>query len=135
MRILVTGSRDWRNRDAVWDALADAAARSSTALHDIIVVHGDCPTGADHDAYLWTLATGTTHEPHPADWTTHGRKAGPIRNRQMVRLGAEECLAFSRPCTSEKCPIIAVHGSHGTTETIDLAIRARIKTTIFKEGW
>lgn len=33
-------------------------------------------------------------EPHPADWSTHGKAAGPIRNQQMADARADLCLAF-----------------------------------------
>ncbi len=33
-------------------------------------------------------------ERHEADWRTHSRAGGPIRNRVMVRAGAWRVLAF-----------------------------------------
>lgn len=135
MRVLVTGSRDWRGRETVWQALADIAETTGTPVHDMVVVQGECPTGADHDAYLWTLAVGAKNEPHPPDYGRHGRKAPPIRNRKMVNLGADICLAFIRPCTKEKCPQIALHGSHGTTQTFMLCRSAHIPVTLYREGW
>jgi hypothetical protein len=33
---------------------------------------------------------------YPADWHTHGRAAGHLRNARMVAAGAELCLAFIR---------------------------------------
>jgi hypothetical protein len=135
MRVLVTGSRDWQNRDTVWKALTEFAEGTGTPLRDVVVVQGECPTGADHDAYLWTLAMGAKNEPYPPDWERHGRRAPLSRNRRMVNLGADICLAFHRPCTSDKCPTIALHGSHGTGHTIGLARAAHIPTTIYKEGW
>jgi hypothetical protein len=35
-------------------------------------------------------------EARPADWQTHGRAAGIIRNTAMTRTGADVCLAFVR---------------------------------------
>lgn len=135
MRVLVTGSRDWLSRSTVWDALGDLAESTGTAPRDMVVVHGACPTGADHDAWLWSMAVGAKNEPHEADWAQHGRRAGPIRNRKMVRLGADLCLAFSRVCTSDRCEIIAVHGSHGTAGCIGLARQWHIPVTLFTEGY
>ncbi|MGQ4340342.1 SLOG family protein [[Kitasatospora] papulosa] len=95
-RILVTGSRDWQDIGVVRRALTEVLA---VRPHDqpIIVVHGDCPTGADIMAKVWTLDYETvTEEPHPAAWHLHGRKAGPLRNQHMVTKGADVCLAFIR---------------------------------------
>ena len=36
-------------------------------------------------------------ESHPADWATHGRKAGPIRQQEMVDRGANMGLGFRSP--------------------------------------
>ncbi len=42
-RVLVTGSRDWADRQAILNALAE-----QFFAHDAVtVVHGHCPTGAD----------------------------------------------------------------------------------------
>lgn len=38
---------------------------------------------------------GIITERHPADWSK-GRGAGHARNAVMVKLGADECLAFIR---------------------------------------
>jgi hypothetical protein len=95
MRILVTGSRNWTDREAIAEALLavrdNQAPTRSTVME---LVHGDCPTGADNIADRWARTWGWKVEPHPADWNRYGRKAGPIRNQQMVDLGADVCLAF-----------------------------------------
>lgn len=94
-RILLTGSREWPDKEAVWAALNDAAA----AHGPITVVHGHCPTGADLYAHQWVttmraIRTGHTEEKHPADWNTFGRRAGAMRNQEMVDATAAVCLAF-----------------------------------------
>lgn len=92
-RILVTGSRDWEDQQAVCRALADTV-RPLPADREIVIVHGACPTGADHMAHEWACGFGAVIEAHPANWVKHGRKAGPIRNALMVAAGADICLAF-----------------------------------------
>lgn len=73
VRILVTGERDWTDQDAVNHAL-DNAVRYYNA-QDIVVVHGDCLTGADHLAELWC-----------------NKNRVKKRNTVMVKLGANIVL-------------------------------------------
>ena len=91
LRILVTGSRDWSDVNAVATALGYASTGWSPS--SVTVVHGACPTGADAIADEWGTGFGFTVERHPADWS-QGKKAGPLRNQAMVDLGADICLAF-----------------------------------------
>lgn len=121
-RILVTGSRNWQDIGVVRRALNEVLA---VRPHDqpIVVVHGDCPTGADIMAKTWALTADdyerVTEEPHPAAWHLHGRKAGPIRNQNMVSKGADVCLAFIKD------------GSRGASHTARLAEEAGIETRRF----
>jgi hypothetical protein len=91
-RILVTGSRHWPNQQAVWDALDRAATGHEPDT--LTIVHGNCPSGADLHAAKWAHARRIKTDPYVANWTLHGRVAGPLRNRQMVESGADLCLAF-----------------------------------------
>lgn len=98
-RVLVTGSRSWDDHDTVRAALAVARW---DAAGPMVVVHGACTSGADAIASWWcrqfarTKGLGITEERHPADWERHGRRAGFVRNAEMVALGADVCLAFIR---------------------------------------
>lgn len=97
-RILVTGSRNWTDKHAIGRALFDQFLESPVGA-SFVVVHGDCPTGADAQAKAIIEAWGRNNshihqESHPADWDTHGKAAGPLRNQEMVDLGADVCLAF-----------------------------------------
>jgi len=60
---------------------------------DITIVHG-AAQGADRIAHQEAQKAGLLVEPHPADWEKHGKAAGPIRNIEMARLGADLCIAF-----------------------------------------
>ena len=62
---------------------------------DCVIVHGDCPTGADAIAKKFCHEWGWTEEPHPANWSKYRKGAGPVRNTEMVEAGPYEvCLAF-----------------------------------------
>lgn len=115
LRILVTGSRRWPRPGVVWTALDTAAAQHPG--RPVTVVHGQCRTGADAHAAVWAgrardAGWDVTEEPHAANWAEHGRRAGPVRNRQMVEAGADLVLAFP------------LADSVGTLGTITLAVSA-----------
>lgn len=112
MRILVTGSRDWDDRETLELTLGSWGNWEARTT----LVYGACPTGADRMAADYAAAYGWIIEAHPADWSGQGRAAGPIRNAHMVSLGADICLAFIKD------------GSRGATGTATLAERAGIKT-------
>lgn len=113
-RILVTGSRDWADWESIREVLEEYR------YGDFVLVHGGA-RGADSVAERIWLDWGLPVERHPADWETHGRMAGPIRNRKMVSLGADVCLAFpfgdsrgTRGCIKEAeragIPVMIVEG-------------------------
>lgn len=54
----------------------------------------------------------------PADWSTHGKSAGYIRNQQMIDMGPNMVIAFWDGV------------SKGTQHTIDLAKQKKITTLI-----
>lgn len=128
MRVLVTGSRTWRDRGRVAAALqkvcddydlnfrADEYGNTMPDPRKITVVHGACPSGADMWADDWCMANFLEAERHPADWLRYGGGAGYRRNAEMVNLGADLCLAFIKD------------NSNGATHTAGLAERAGIKT-------
>lgn len=89
-RILVTGSRAWTDQKRVYEVLESVV---EDKVNDV-VVHGDCPTGADHFAYLWCIENNVQQERHPAAWGHWGKAAGPRRNQEMVQRGADICVAF-----------------------------------------
>lgn len=90
-RILVAGSRSWKDRETIRAALERARGMLGD---ETVLVHGACPTGADAIASRIWRSWGLPVEAHPADWARHGRAAGPLRNQQMVLAGADLCLAF-----------------------------------------
>ena len=114
MRVLVTGSRDWTDARTIRDALDDYFG------HDVVLVSGACPVGADRIAEMFWRRWGGRIERHPADWREHWHGAGFRRNARMVEAGADVCLAFIRA------------GSPGASHTASLAQRAGIPTVIHR---
>jgi hypothetical protein len=117
VRVIVTGSRDWSDRDAVQAALLDVALEHSS----FTLIHGGCPTGADRFADRWARAAEIPVEVFEADWEKYGKRAGPIRNAEMVQAGADLVLAFPLP------------GGKGTQHTIRIAREAGIPVQVWGE--
>ena len=98
-RILVTGSRNLRSYSIVDTEITKLVAHARRiGATDIVIVHGDCDTGADRLTRMFCEQNGLQQEPHPAAWRwpdgTFDRSAGPKRNTEMVELGANVCVAF-----------------------------------------
>lgn len=113
-KILVTGSRDWSDREGLRQAMAREIARAGG--DDVLLVSGACPSGADMMAEEFFNELGLTIERHPANWKKYGKRAGFKRNRDMVEFGANVCVAFIKD------------GSNGATHTANLAQLAGIET-------
>lgn len=145
MKILVTGSRDWSDYGAIARQLAIAFADAKEKGYaEVIVWDGECKTGADAMAKEFVNKTENSipglvikHRAFPAKWyehdanCTHAPKgfcvaAGPRRNKQMVDLGPDICLAFIGPCTSPRCTRPGKHPSHGASGCAKLAELAGI---------
>lgn len=94
-RALVTGSRFHEGPEVVAQALSDVWIHITGPF---LVVVGDCPTGADKHARDWCFYTGVPFRQYRAYWNVHGRRAGPIRNIEMVDIERPNiCLAFFWP--------------------------------------
>lgn len=123
-RILVTGSRHWKWREKVEYELMRTVAQLNDG--DVTIVHGGCPSGADRIADDWVrnaFPRGPVKlEVHKADWRRSGRKAGPLRNKEMVEVGSDVCLAFLTP------------ESVGGSMTADMAEKAGIEVRRFYES-
>ena len=91
MRVLVTGGRDYRGRWVVFDVL-DALHRGPEGPITVIVSGG--ARGADSLGEDWAATRGVRVEVHPARWDLHGRRAGPIRNAEMLDTRPDVVVAF-----------------------------------------
>jgi hypothetical protein len=119
-RLLVSGSRDWQDRRTIALALNQQHIAWGRPTDAVLVV-GDA-TGADAiAAELWEKA-GLVVERHVADWDQHGKRAGMIRNSEMVNTGVDACLGFS------------LNNSPGTHHCTTLSRKAGITTEVFEQS-
>jgi hypothetical protein len=119
LKILVTGSRDWTDARRIQEEIFRALYETKTPHDEAALIHGACPSGADAIADQYGTDTGMHVVRVPADWGRWKRRAGFIRNAEMVELEPDICLAFIR------------NGSRGASMTADLARRAGIETREF----
>lgn len=115
-RVLVTGSREWLNRTAIWAVLNRELEQHPEG---IIVVHGKCRTGADDIADRWAagmkaIGLPVEIEEHEPDFDAHGDRAPLVRNREMAESGPDVCHAFP------------IEGSHGTRHCMTRAMAAGV---------
>ncbi len=113
MRILICGGRDFCD----WDVLSEAL--EPYRYQGDFWIFGDAK-GADCLAKAWvkTIYRDRFWENHckeyKADWATHGKAAGPIRNQQMLDEGKPDL-------------VIAFPGGKGTAHMVKIAKEAGVK--------
>lgn len=112
---IITGGRDYAftPEDIAWLDQLYAHYRFT------LVIEGGCrrkdyrgddlPT-ADYCGYMWALRVGIQTATMAANWSKHGKAAGPIRNEAMAKLG--EAIGAI---------VIAFPGGRGTADMISRA--------------
>lgn len=117
MKVLVCGSRDWTDHEAIDRRLGGLPGEHE----DITIIHGAAP-GADTMAAHAAYRRGFVPIAFPADWKTYGKRAGILRNLEMLDDGPDLVIAFQRG------------ESRGTQHTIDAARRRRIPVEVHTEA-
>lgn len=112
--VIVTGGRDFRDGRELYAALDALLAFSKPEW--LVIVHGRCKTGADAIADTWARSRDIDCESYPAQWTRHGKGAGPRRNQRML----DTILARNMPTMVLHCP-----GGDGTADMLRRAHAAR----------
>jgi hypothetical protein len=110
LRVLVCGSRDWKDERAIRERL-ERLPRGTT------VIHGGA-RGADRTAGVLARGLGFAVEEYPADWS-HGRRAGIMRNLEMLDTKPDLVLAFWKDA------------SRGTGHVVTEALAREIDVEIF----
>jgi hypothetical protein len=91
VRVLIFGDRDWTHIESIRTVLEFLRRRFPDIR--IIIVHG-AARGADYIAgKLAEEIFGPENvEAHPADWAMWGKRAGSIRNADMLLISADRAL-------------------------------------------
>jgi hypothetical protein len=145
MRVLVCGSRSWTDYSAIERALSQLVEERGR----FVVMHGAArgadrlgggggrppagrraagpprpapppPPGAARRPGAPARRRGAEVVEYPADWKRHGRRAGYLRNEQMLAAGPDLVVAFHRD------------SSRGTAHTISLARKAGIDVVVYR---
>lgn len=106
--LCVCGGRDYQDKDKVFSTLDRVNAKRRID----VLVQGECPTGADLFAKQWAKERGVQHFGFLANWREFGKRAGPMRNQQMVDFGLGGVIAFA--------------GGHGTADMVRRAKQAGV---------
>lgn len=114
-RVLICGSRSWRNREAIRSWLAKLQDWGYTEL-----IEGGA-AGADSIAREEAKLIGFKVTEFKAQWDKFGRAAGPIRNQQMLNEGKPDM-------------VVAFHDdivhSKGTKDMVSRAEKASIRVVV-----
>ena len=113
MRVLVCGGRDFTDAELMENELNWVTNPVHGGKCSFEMING-CARGADTLALDWAERHGITVHKFPADWDKHGKRAGYIRNQQMLDEGKPDL-------------VVAFPGGKGTAMMIQLAKKAGVK--------
>jgi hypothetical protein len=115
-RILVTGGRDNYDWLTIERAIFDHCKQGD------VIVHG-AASGADSIASQLVRYNPDffDEDPFPADWDTHGKAAGGIRNQAMLDSGIQGALVFA--------------GGNGTADMVRRLQVANVKFYDYSNYW
>lgn len=92
MRVLICGDRDWNDYWGIRMVINGLVQQTVSKKQTLVVIHG-AARGADLIAGEIALSIeGVKVEEYPAQWKKHGKKAGPLRNVQMLQEGKPELV-------------------------------------------
>lgn len=99
MKVVVTGSREFRSQQRVYDALC--AVSAACRIHRL--AHGSA-SGVDEFAKRWARRYNVDCIGYDAEWNKYGRSAGPRRNGHMLRVeDPDVVIAFTGGSGTQNC--------------------------------
>ena len=121
MRVLICGGRDFADQ-ALFDlVMAALGAKLATKGLKITEVISGAAKGADTMGEVWATANNIPLRCFPANWSQHGKAAGPLRNEQMLVEGKPNL-------------VVAFHGGSGTRHMVHIARKAGVKVAHFTDS-
>lgn len=108
LRIIVCGGRDYSDHVKLRAVLSKLNGERPIEH----LFHGNA-RGADREAATWGKLAGIKVHPCPADWTRYGKRAGPIRNQNMLGQHIDLVVAFP--------------GGRGTADMVKRARKAGVE--------
>jgi hypothetical protein len=118
-KVAFVGSRDFKDSDIILRAMERMVDRFES---DIVIVSGGA-RGADLFSQIHADSLQIGHQTFYADWESHGRRAGALRNQQIVDASSV-LLAFT--CGTSI--------TRGTSITVEMARKKGIETHVYFEG-
>jgi hypothetical protein len=121
---MVSGSRTWKDRAIIWADLDQMHAEARRRGERMVLIHGECPRGADKHAEDWHQqrilegATDLDIERYPPNRKLHGKRAEWLRNQAMVQSMPDRAYFYRHD------------ESQGTTNALNLARSARLPRTL-----
>jgi hypothetical protein len=120
MRVLFTGSREWRKFRIIRNVVNQLVAKYG--VENLVFIHGKAKRGADLAVNNFAVGLAIEQEPYPADWDKYGKAAGPIRNKEMYEQSKPDL-------------VVAFHvGTSGTQNMIDIALSGGTPTAIYDDS-
>lgn len=123
MKVLISGDRRWGKWSSELKNYSDSAqvvlvSRVIWSLPESsIVIEGEA-RGADELSRIYAEERGLEVRKFPADWDKYGKRAGPVRNLQMLDDGRPDILIYFHDDLAN---------SKGTGHMVREAMKARVK--------
>lgn len=111
-RVIICGGRHFDNYDMLDNVMDDVMSEFDLSFSQIEIVSGHC-NGADKLGEAFAKNHNIYCKIFPANWSSYGRAAGPIRNSEMISYASESTIPVVVAFVSPK--------SKGTVDTVNKA--------------
>ena len=119
MRVLVCGGRDFGNTVAERYFIFNEIDELCLDGAEDVIIAGKA-NGVDTIAEEYAEQFGIPFLGFPADWNTYGKRAGFIRNTQMLNEGKPDL-------------VLAFPGGKGTAMMVEIAAKAGVEVWVIEE--
>ncbi len=119
MKILVCGSRHFDDWQLFINTMNDLSEEFDFDNKQPITIIEGGAKGADFCGRLYAKYCGWELEEYPADWKTHGKRAGPIRNARMLAEATPDLVVA-----------FLAKDSRGTADMLRQAEQAKVLTRV-----